>query len=91
MRDRFGKRWSMPSEGATRASGSGSPWPWGGYGMGTMRWPTAKGDFWGNGGRIPGYFSVCGHSPTRNITVVLLTNQDHVNVGEIWGALIGAL
>jgi D-alanyl-D-alanine carboxypeptidase len=66
-----------------------SPFP--GYGLGTMRLSTTKGDFWGNGGLMPGYFSSSGHSPTRHITVVVLINQDHVNQGAIWLALINAL
>ena len=73
------------------APNSGSPYPWAGYGLGTMRWSTSKGDFWGHDGRMPGYFSESGHSPTRNITVVVLINQDHVDEGAIWRALVDTL
>jgi D-alanyl-D-alanine carboxypeptidase len=73
------------------APNSGAPYPWSGYGLGTVRWSTAKGDFWGNAGQMPGFFSQSGHSPTRNITVVVLVNQDHVDTGPIWRTLVNAL
>ncbi len=73
------------------APNSGSPYPWAGYGLGTMRWTTSKGDFWGHAGRMPGYRSCSGHSVTRNITVVLLVNQDSLDAVSMWKALVNAL
>lgn len=73
------------------APNSGSPYPWAGYGLGTMRWTTSKGDFWGNTGRMPGYRSCSGHSPSRKITVVILVNQDSLDAISMWKALVNAL
>ncbi|MHC1767418.1 MAG: serine hydrolase domain-containing protein [Verrucomicrobiia bacterium] len=61
------------------------------YGLGTMRISSSKGEFWGHNGGITGYLSVAGHSPTRHTTVVVLVNQDTVDVGAIWGALVNTL
>jgi D-alanyl-D-alanine carboxypeptidase len=62
-----------------------------GYGLGTGRMNTAKGDFWGHSGGITGYLSLAGHSPTRHMTVVVLLNQDTADPGTIWVALVNAL
>lgn len=61
------------------------------YGLGTLRFSTSKGDFWGHSGGITGYLSIAAHSPTRQLTVVVLVNQDNVDVGAIWNALVSAL
>jgi D-alanyl-D-alanine carboxypeptidase len=62
-----------------------------GYGLGTMRLKSAKGDFWGHTGVITGFITHAGHSPTLNVTVALLINQDGDFYTPIWDALIDAL
>jgi D-alanyl-D-alanine carboxypeptidase len=61
------------------------------YGLGTERFTTAKGEFWGHSGAITGYASLGVYSPTRRVTVVALVNQDTADVGAIWRALVNAL
>jgi D-alanyl-D-alanine carboxypeptidase len=61
------------------------------YGLGTMRLTSSKGDFWGHVGGITGYTSWAGHSPTRNLTVIVLINQDNDYFSAIWRALVDAL
>ena len=61
------------------------------YGLGTMRFSTARGDFWGHRGRITGYAALAAYSPSRKTTVAVLVNQDAVDIDAIWLALVNAL
>jgi D-alanyl-D-alanine carboxypeptidase len=61
------------------------------FGLGTMRLHTPMGDFWGHAGSISGYLSCAGHNPTRNVTLVVLVNQDNVYLPAIWNGLVSAL
>jgi D-alanyl-D-alanine carboxypeptidase len=61
------------------------------YGLGTMRLTSSKGDFWGHIGGFTGYTSWAGHSPSRNVTVVVLINQDNDFFPSIWRGLVDAL
>ena len=61
------------------------------YGLGTERFSSSKGDFWGHLGDITGYLSMAGHSPTAQVTVIVLVNQDNVDVRAIWNALVSTL
>lgn len=58
------------------------------YGLGTARVNTSKGEFCGHSGGITGYLSLAAHCPARGATVVVLVNQDNVDPGVIWSALV---
>jgi D-alanyl-D-alanine carboxypeptidase len=63
----------------------------GSYGLGTQRFSTTKGYFWGHSGAITGYVTCAGHSSTRDATVVVLVNQDNVDSVTLWNLLVNAL
>jgi D-alanyl-D-alanine carboxypeptidase len=67
-----------------------------GHGLGTFRYSTSRGDFWGHSGGIAGYGSLAGYSPTLDCTVVMLMNEytrdtSDAALWNIWLALIEAL
>ncbi len=62
-----------------------------GYGLGTMRLASPKGDFWGHTGTITGFRTHAGHSPALDATMVIMINQDGGEHTAIWDALVQQL
>ena len=61
------------------------------YGLGTVRMTSSKGEFWGHEGEITGYLASGAYSPTRQVTVIVLINQDNSDSVAIWNGLVNAL
>jgi D-alanyl-D-alanine carboxypeptidase len=60
------------------------------YGLGTERIVSRLGEFWGHGGTITGYCVMAGHCPERDLTMVVLANQEG-DISLIWNLLVTAL